>query len=146
MTTRIIVVGIDGSTNSVDALKWALQEAALRGDTVRALHCWTYPVGYGIDMAGVPALAPEQLEEGARAVLAETVAQATAGMDPAPEVEQIVRHGSAANEMVTESKEADLVVVGARGHGGFVGLLLGSVATQVVHHGHCPVVVVPHRS
>ncbi len=58
----------------------------------------------------------------------------------------MVRHGAASTEMVTESKDADLLCGRARGHGGFVGLLLGSVATQVVHHAHsAPVVVVPTR-
>lgn len=144
MTTRTIVVGIDGSTNSVAALRWAISEAALRGDTVRALHCWTYPVGYGVDMAGIPSMAPDRLEQSAQEVLADVIDRATVGMVPVPTVERVVRHGAAANELVSESKDADLVVVGSRGHGGFVGLLLGSVATQIVHHGHCPVVVVPH--
>jgi nucleotide-binding universal stress UspA family protein len=142
--SRTIVVGVDSSPNSVSALRWAIEEAARRDDTVRALHCWTYPVGYGMDMAGVPSLAPERLESAAHEVLNEAIDRATVGLAPVPPIERVVRHGAASTELVEESKAADLVVVGARGHGGFVGLLLGSVATQVVHHAKCPVVVVPH--
>jgi nucleotide-binding universal stress UspA family protein len=145
--TRTIVVGIDGSPNSVAALKWAIEEAALRDDTVRALHCWTYPVGYGIEMAGVPSMAPDVLEKSALVMAEETVAAARKQLGMAdgagPAIVSVARHGAPASELIEESNTADLVVVGSRGHGGFVGLLLGSVATQTVNHSHCPVVVVP---
>lgn len=138
-----IVVGVDGSDGSVEALRWAIVEAALRDTNVVALHVWSYPVGYGVEMAAIPMIAPDVLEQQAAATLDEVVQRASVGIEPTPTIERRVVRGSASWELSEASKQAELVVVGARGHGGFLGLLLGSVATQVVNHAHGPVVVVP---
>jgi nucleotide-binding universal stress UspA family protein len=77
------------------------------------------------------------------AVLEHAIAQAVEGMDPQPEVERVIRDGSPSHALIEESANADMVVVGARGHGGFIGLLLGSVASQCISHARRPTVVVP---
>lgn len=137
-----IVVGVDGSAGADAALHWAVHEARLRGATIEAVHAWTYPyvadVAYlaraSIDRAEVEGSAKEVLREALHRVL---------GPDGDVRVEEIVSEGSAAHILTETAKGADLVVVGTRGHGGFSGLLLGSVSQQVVHHAPCPVVVVP---
>jgi nucleotide-binding universal stress UspA family protein len=67
---------------------------------------------------------------------------AKAELEGALEIDQVVAHGHAAGVLIERSREADLLVVGTRGHGGFTGMLLGSVSAHCVHHAHCPVVVV----
>jgi nucleotide-binding universal stress UspA family protein len=139
-----IVVGIDGSEASKEALSWALAEARLRGDTVEAVHAWTAPYAAPTGLPG--ALVPpvdermtEAIRNGAEALLAETVAEAAAGEVA---IEQRVVEGPAATALIEAAKGAELLVVGSRGHGGFTGLLLGSVSDQVASHAPCPVVIV----
>jgi nucleotide-binding universal stress UspA family protein len=139
----LVVVGIDGSEESIAALKWAMEEARLRGARVRALNVWNYPVGYGIEMAAMSTLTPESMEDAARATLDASVDKALVGFDEPPFVERVIRQGAASKELLAEGKGADLLVVGQRGYGGFLGLLLGSVANQVLHHATCPTVVIP---
>ena len=134
-----IVVGVDGSAHSMKSLDWALDEAALRKTSVTVL-----------------AVAPA----------AASIWGITGQLDPAPETQQKVkdaaekivkeatdRHGQQqvtvrtvsgvpADELIKASENADLLVVGARGAGGFTKLTMGSVSTQVTHHAHCPVVIV----
>lgn len=83
------------------------------------------------------------MKESSEALLADAVRNATAGAPSTVAIDPVVTEGAAARALVDASEGADLLVVGARGHGGFLGLVLGSVATQVVHHATCPVVVVP---
>lgn len=142
MTTKPIVVGVDGSPGSVAALRWALTEAALHQTTVRAVSCWSLPAMYGVDIAATSALDPNDIAGEAARSLHQAVTEALAG-NPAPSLDEVVIPGLPSQVLVHESEDADMVVVGARGHGGFMGLLLGSVATQVVNHAKCPVVVVP---
>jgi nucleotide-binding universal stress UspA family protein len=133
-----IVVGIDGSENSHDALAWAVGEARLRGAKVRLLHSWTFPAV----AAGADGLPHADLQAAAEKVLDEAL-----GAIPDPkrvELEREVANDSPAQCLVQASETAELVVVGSRGLGGFTGLLLGSVTQQVVHHAKCPVVIVPH--
>lgn len=139
MAAGTIIVGVDGSDASLDALRWALAEARRRGDAVEVLHCWH--VAYYGDISGMMPVPGAVLEEAAQAVVTDTLA---AVKDDAEGVELRGRavQGAAAHTLVEASKNADLVVVGRRGHGGFVGLLMGSVATQVAGHAACPVVVV----
>lgn len=137
-----IVVGVDGSDGAIAALQWAVAEAALRGASVEAVHAWEYP--FVADVTGMAAypVGRGDLEEVARQTLDRAVE--TAG--PAPEgvaVERVLAHGGAAGVLVDAARGADLLVVGTRGHGGFTGLLLGSVSQQCAHHAPCPVVVVP---
>jgi nucleotide-binding universal stress UspA family protein len=139
-----IVVGVDGSDASVAALRWARREAVLRGSVVRALHCWTYPTA-----AGIPSMMLSDLpsiQRSSEAVLAEAIARATDDSIEPVSIETVLAEGSPGHALIEASDGADLLVVGVRGHGGFRGLLLGSVANQVVHHARCPVVVVPRPS
>jgi nucleotide-binding universal stress UspA family protein len=137
-----LVVGTDGSPNANAALQWAL-DYARRNDTVlRVVHAWHYP--YAASEAGAMVAQPlHEFEQAARQVL-ETSLQTvdTTGVV----VERSVVQGGAAGVLLDESKSADLLVVGARGHGGFIGLMLGSVATHCARHAHVPTVVVPHTT
>lgn len=139
MAAGKILVGADGSEGSLDALRWALAEARRRGDRVEVLHCWHVPY-YG-DMSGMMPVPSSVIEESAQKIVEETLAAVQADASGVELTGRAVQ-GAAAQTLVEASKDADLVVVGRRGHGGFVGLLMGSVATQVAGHASCPVVVV----
>lgn len=136
-----IVVGVDGSEGSIDALRWASGEAALRKAKLRAVIVWEYAYAYGA-MEPAFVIPSETLEKEARTTLEKTIAAAFADPAVAASVERVVTSGSASKAMIDASENADLLVVGARGHGGFLGLLLGSTSDQVVKHAACPVVVV----
>lgn len=139
-----IVVGVDGSAGSQAALAFAVAEARLRKCRLRAISAWslTYvaaPIGM---MAPIDdALLPE-LQDNARAVVDAAVAEAIGDVADI-EIEKTIAEGSPAKVLVDAAQGADLLVVGSRGHGGFAGLLLGSVSQQIVHHAPCPVVIVP---
>lgn len=135
-TTRTIVVGVDGSPDAARALDWAIDEARRRDLQLLLVH--------GVEI-GAAAASPygtgmvlEQLEEAGQTVLDDARAYVT---ERGIAVDIRMEIGSAAHALVEASRDADMVVVGNRGHGGFVGLLLGSVSSAVVHHAHCPVVV-----
>ena len=138
-----IVVGTDGSGASTAAVQWAAAEAAAHGASLEVVHAWSIPaISDPVSMMPIQ-LPLDVMEREARAVCDAAVAAATAA--GAGSVSGTVHRGSAAEHLVAASKSADLVVVGSRGYGGFVGLLLGSVAQQVASHSACPVVVVPSR-
>lgn len=141
-----IVVGVDGSPESLQALRWALAEAKLRKTTVRAVHAWQYPRTMVISdpFLGGPEvdpllIEPSELEGAVEGRLAELVRGVASEPDA---VEQRVVQGNPAESLVEASKDAELLVVGSRGRGGFSGLLLGSVSQACAHHAHCPVVIV----
>jgi nucleotide-binding universal stress UspA family protein len=138
---ELVVVGVDGSAESVAALGWAARYAAASGARVRALLAWHYPGAVG----GPPVeKAPEAIrgetEEQMRATLDEAVAKAVPGQ--APGVEKVIGYGHPAQVLIDASKEADLLVVGSRGHGAWTGMLVGSVSIHCVTGAFCPVVVV----
>lgn len=135
-----IVVGIDGSPNSAGALAWAIQEAQYRGASVKAVHAWQ--MVFTGDIYGGAQVDPGFLEKAGRAVLDQAVDQADT-RSVAGSIERILVHGGAATALIDAAKDADLLVVGSRGRGGFAGLLLGSVSQQVAHHAPCPLVIVP---
>lgn len=141
-----LVVGVDGSDHAHRALTWAIKEAAMRqvALTVLAVHevaasGWT---GNPIILAG-----DEEDTEKVRKATEEAVAKAAAelGQPQPPSVTVRALTGFPAHELIEASRDADLVVLGSRGAGGFTRLMMGSVSSQVVHHAHCPVVVVPHE-
>lgn len=145
-----IVVGVDGSEGSRRALAWAADEARLRKWVVVAIHAYTIPpLLLAPDaLAGIPA-APitdpgliERLEEAAEKLLAQEIDQVDS--DDLT-IEGRVVSGPAADALIRAAEEADLVVVGTRGLGGFKELLLGSVSHQVAHYSPRPVVIVPAR-
>jgi nucleotide-binding universal stress UspA family protein len=141
-----IVVGIDGSDSSKDALGWAVEEARLRRAEVVAVHAWEAPppvpeLGPG-PAVDVVAILP-QLEEAAAKVAASIVAEVV-GDDPDVKVEPVALEGPAAAVLIDSAADAEMIVVGSRGRGGFVSLVLGSVSHQVATHAPCPVLI--HRS
>ncbi len=143
MTNRI-VVGVDGSDESVASLRWALDEALLRNATVEVVHAWHYPYSGYTDITGMAAgvLDRDDLEQAARAELDHAIEKAGATTAGVP-IEPVLVEGSAAGRLIEAAAGADLLVLGSRGRGGFAGLLLGSVSQQCSHHAPCPIVVVP---
>ena len=141
-----IVVGVDGSEQSRRALAWALEEARLRKWVVNAVHAYTIPPLLLSPEPGPLAQAPpdpelfQRLEEAAERLLEQALDEAnTEGVD----VERRVVSAPAAEALLQAARDADLLVVGTRGLGGFKELLLGSVSHQVTNHAPCPVLVVP---
>jgi nucleotide-binding universal stress UspA family protein len=143
----VIVVGVDQSAGAKAALRFALEEATLRAATLRVVHAWRY--GY-IGATGLEGAFPatggdiKELREAAGTALEATLRESIPQTDTV-EIERRVVEGRAAAVLVDESRGAELLVVGSRGHGGFAGLLLGSVSQQCAHHAACPVVIVPRR-
>lgn len=138
-----IVVGVDGSQESLDALAWAVEEARLRGASLRVVTAWRPPEAYVFD---APAAVRPELEEALRGVgervIEDALAAVVGGRDPGIEVERRVVPEPPVEALLDAAAGADLLVVGSRGRGGFTGLLLGSVGQQVAHHAPCPVVIV----
>jgi nucleotide-binding universal stress UspA family protein len=132
----VIAVGFDGSRGAQHALRWAIEEARLRGATLRIIKVWDY-----LDQRGKP-FKPDYGENDARAELDEAIA-ALGDLVDGVDVEPVTINDRPASGLLEGSRGADLVVVGSRGHGGFAGLRLGSVSTQVAHHSSIPVVIVP---
>jgi nucleotide-binding universal stress UspA family protein len=139
----MIVVGIDGSESSREALGWALEEARLRGSTLKAVYAWLPPQIGGRGYVPPELLEPEVLRQVAQERLDGFVAEV--GQSSDVEIESVTVEGAAAKVLVGAAEKAELLVVGSRGHGGFAGLLLGSVSQQCAQHALCPVVVVRQR-
>ncbi|MFF5181080.1 universal stress protein [Micromonospora sp. NPDC000316] len=137
---RPVVVGVDGSPSSLVAAEHAAHAARLRSRPLLLVHGYLHPLGYGVPLnpydLGVPAPSEESQK------MLERTAADLADRWPGLTVEVRQVAGGPGATMVEESRRADLVVVGSRGLGGFVGLLLGSVGAQVAAHAHCPVLVV----
>lgn len=126
-----IVVGFDGSEGSAAAMRWAVAEAERRGAAITAVRAWsTGEFGTLEEMAEV---AQKTLDADVAAIV---------GDDPGVPVATVAERGPAAKVLLRNSHDADMVVVGSRGHGGFTGLLLGSVGQQVATHAGAPVVVI----
>ena len=141
----VIVVGVDHSDGAKAALRFALEEARLRQATLRVVHAWQF--GYigatqGLEGA-LPAMGGEleDFRQAAAAALEETLREVRAETEGVA-IERRVDQGAPAAVLVEESRDADLLVVGSRGHGGFAQLLLGSVSQQCAQHAFCPVVIV----
>lgn len=133
-----IVVGVDGSDSSKTALAWAAQLAPVLGGTIEAVIAWEYPIMMGWE-GGIPAGWP--LEEGSKKILKETL-DSVFGTTPPQGLVSSVRQGHPASVLLEASKSAKMLIIGSRGHGGFVGLLLGSVSSACAEHAACPVLVV----
>jgi nucleotide-binding universal stress UspA family protein len=136
----VIVVGVDHSAGAKAALRFALEEARLRQATLRVVHAWQF--GYIGATTGLEGALPavggelEDFRRGAEAALEETLKDVGADNDGVA-IERRVDQGTAAAVLVEESRGADLLVVGSRGHGGFAQLLLGSVSQQCAQHAFC---------
>jgi nucleotide-binding universal stress UspA family protein len=131
-----IVVGVDGSVPSKAALVWAVQQSRLTGAAVEAVIAWEFPATYGYPAP----VSDVNWEELARQVISEAIAEVRSSAGQV-EIRCKVMEGNAAQVLLGESAGAELLVVGSRGHGGFVEALLGSVGQHCVHHATCPVVV-----
>ena len=137
---KTIVVGVDGSIYAEGALEFALEEAALRDASLRIVCAWQFPPL----LAAESVYAPETfkaLPAEAKPIVQGALARA-AELQPGVPCEGKVLQGPAAEVLLKEARNAGMIVVGSRGRGGFASLLLGSVSHQVIHHAHCPVVVV----
>ena len=135
-----IVVGIDGSEPSQRALAWAADEARRHNATLRVVHAWFDPM-IGNYFASPTVFVSEAIEQAARGTLDEAVATIP-NDDGALKIEPTLVHGLSASVLLREAEDADLLVVGSRGRGGFKELVLGSVSQQVMQHAPCPVVVI----
>lgn len=135
---RPVLVGVDGSAESRGALRWAVDFGRMSGAPVEAVAAWTYPrVGYGW-YGSVPTV--WEPEADTKTMLDETVDDVLGAVEGA-RVGRRVTEGLPARVLVEASRWASALVVGSRGHGGFTGLLLGSVSSACAEHAHCPVVV-----
>ncbi|WP_022867476.1 universal stress protein [Schaalia vaccimaxillae] len=143
--TEVILVGVDGSTESLAAVSWAADRAVRTGARVHVL-CTYALASYSAAAldGGYAVLDDEALKRGAQQVIDE--AQAKAKERGAPNVSGSIEPGDPAGVLVEMSREVDLVVVGSRGGGGFADRLLGTVSSALPAHAKCPVVVVPKHT
>ncbi|ASU78724.1 universal stress protein [Actinopolyspora erythraea] len=142
-TAKPVLVGIDGSPTSFEAVRWAAREASHRSAPLRLVHADVSALGYVPDTLGTAT--PDSTNETAREFVSDWLRDAREiASAAAPElvVETVVRTGSARTVLLDESTTARLVVVGSRGLGSFSGVVLGSVAIALTHHGQCPVAVI----
>ena len=161
----VVVVGIDGSAGSSKALAWAAEEARMRGAVLRVVHAWRFPrLSEAAYLQAMAQAEPDGLnpsdedvyddfrsevismsggEPGEAEASVDSQIEAVLGPSPDLPLEREVKQGRATQVILEAAEGAALVVVGSRGRDGFAGLLLGSVSSQVAHHSHCPVTVVP---
>jgi nucleotide-binding universal stress UspA family protein len=136
-----IVVGVDGSPPSIAALRWAIHQAELTGATIDAIIAWEFPVvAGGFRWAANAAFDGTEYAESTAKTL--NAAVSAASPPPAVTVNQVVVEGTPAEVLLQAAKDADLLVVGNRGHGAFADALIGSVSVRCLHHATCPVVIV----
>ena len=137
VTAAPVVVGVDGSEGSQQALRWAAEYARMSGAPLHAVMAWDLPTNYGM-----PAIYDDiDFTKDAEAKLEQTLAD----VGNLGAVEQRVEQGHPAAVLVTASEQARLLVIGSHGHGVFAASLLGSVSHKCIHHAHCPVVVVREK-
>jgi nucleotide-binding universal stress UspA family protein len=137
--TERIVVGIDGSPASIDALRWAMRQGELTAASVEAVTAWHLPVSYGDESV---LLITGDWKANADALLDAAIKEAVG--DQATSLVRRLVQGHPVTALLGAATGADLLVVGSRGHGGFAGMLLGSVSQHLVAHAPCAVVVIRH--
>jgi len=140
-----IIVGVDGSDHSRHALAWAMREAVKHRLPLTVMSVHPPPARPATSIYWSVPSSPENSFDPrlARAAVQEFVEKVAGEIGEAPEMIVSIGTGDAAEELVKASQDADMLVVGSRGGGGFARLLMGSVSSQVVHHASCPVVVIP---
>ncbi len=142
-----ILVGVDGSDHSRRALEWAMKEAAVHHAPLTVLTVHPAVRGYFSGATEYPgdAALTQKAREAAQAEADKVLAELGESRPESVTVRAV--HGFPAEELINASKDADMVVVGERGAGGFARLVMGSVTIQVAQHAHCPVVIIPteHR-
>lgn len=144
-TSGTIAVGVDDSPSGNHALNWAAAEASRRGSRLLALHAWDTPTPISGVAAPVAPVDPELYEHDAKSVLNAALDQA-APAQLRTAIEPSVQRGYPARVLLDALDQADLLVLGSRGRGGFTGLPLGSVSQKCAEHATRPVVVVPRNS
>lgn len=138
-----ILVGVDGSDGSRQALQWAVDEAALRDTGIDVLNAYQTEYIYYVDLPAVAHAVPRyDLEAAAKMAVEDVVDSINNPAEIDIQVEYI-NSGNPAGELVLRSADHDLIVLGSRGLGGLAGLLLGSVTHKVVQHADCPVTIIP---
>jgi nucleotide-binding universal stress UspA family protein len=142
-----VVVGVDGSEISTEALGFAFEEAAMRGVGLTAVHAWqsAYFDAPGSVAPLADSVVAEEFQASEMRVLNESIQLWTEKL-PSVSLSRRVVHGDPVTTLVNASSGAELLVVGSRGRDGFRSLLLGSVSHALIHHAHCPVTVVRHRT
>ena len=133
-----VVVGVDGSEASREALRWALRQAALTGAGIEAVACWQWPAAAG----GFAPYEDFDMSTPTRRHAEAEVAQALAETGSDVPVRLVVLEGYPAGALVSHGAGAEMLVIGSRGHGTLRGVLLGSVGLHCVTHATCPVVVI----
>lgn len=128
-----VIVGIDGSESSRHALQWGIWHAGIAAGRVVAIQSWELHSMYHLEEIA------EQVKETAAKSLHDTIR--AVGID-LNDIEHHVLQGHPAEVLLKQSRQAHLLVLGNRGHGGFAGALLGSVSQHCVHHAQCPIVIV----
>lgn len=134
--TGRIVVGVDGSPDSSEALRWGIAQAARTGAEVEAVVAWEVPLSIIL----VPTATEGDYADHARAVLQETLDKVLSEAPPVTVTGHVIE-GRPARVLTTKGRDADLLVIGSHGRGELPGMHLGSVASYCVHHAPCPVVV-----
>jgi nucleotide-binding universal stress UspA family protein len=137
--TAPIIVGVDGSESSIDALRHAAGLAEALHAPLHVVTTWVAPMAGSYYSRG-----DWYPEVDADAVLHESITRAFGGSPPA-DLTSAALAGPAARTLIDASTDARMLVLGSRGHGGFAGLLLGSVSATCAEHAHCPVLVVHPR-
>ena len=138
-----IVVGVDGSDSSRAALAWAYDEAAHHSAAITVISTWHPPAMPMTPPYG--SIPPEGYASQPKREALDLLEKLIADLEkrnPPVDVRTVIEEGNPAQVLIERSKDADLMVLGSRGHGGFKGMLLGSVSQHLVAHGECPVVVV----
>jgi nucleotide-binding universal stress UspA family protein len=144
-TSQRIVVGVDGSPSSREALRWAVRQAELTGASVEAITAWSSPAMVGIGAPFTDADAgggdDSSIKVAAQDMLRAAITEAT-GQSPGVAVKAEVGEGTPARLLLDAARGASMVVVGSRGHGGLTGTLLGSVGQTLSQHAPCPVLII----
>lgn len=138
-----IIVGIDGSGHSQRALEWGMREAAIRNTPLVVLTVHEAVAGYfgGVSMYPDDPARTEQARVAAQAESDKVLASLDGPRPESVTVKAV--HGFPVEELISAGKDADMIVLGSRGAGGFTRLMMGSTAGQVTQHAHCPVVIIP---
>jgi nucleotide-binding universal stress UspA family protein len=136
-----IAVGVDGSECSDEALRWAVQEALRCDAELILVHGWTYP--YQGPRTAITEARDDMKLDAMRTL--EACARMVRELAPTLRCHSIISEESPAKAIIDAAKEADMLVVGSRGHGGFAALLLGSVSRTVLQHSPVPVAVIRHH-
>lgn len=137
-----VVVGVDGSASAAAALEWAARQAQLTGSELDALTAWEWPKSYGF---ATPVPEGYQPEQEARRILEKAIAGVRERY-PDLTIKASVCEGYPIQTLLEASRDADLLVVGSRGHGELAGMLIGSVSGYCVAHAKCPVTVIKAKS